>query len=190
MPDDTGARVGLARVAIARGDLARALRILRPSVGANSAWFEHAALAEAELAAGRPAAARRALAATRAAFADLRAGGENTATEEALVEATYGNARRAVGLARRGYALAPSVRSADSLGWALTRAGDPGAGLTWARRALRLGSRDPLFLYHAGIAALEAGERGEGRRYLRRALALNPRFSPLLAPRARGALAA
>jgi tetratricopeptide (TPR) repeat protein len=189
-PGDRGARIGLARVAFARGDTRDGLRRLRATVKPDSAWFEHAALVEAELAAGRPAAARRALASARRAFADLRAGGENTATEEALVEATYGNPRRAVVLARRGHDAAPSVRSADSLGWALTRAGRPREGLVWARRALRLGSRDPLFLYHAGTAALAAGRRGEGHAYLRRALALNPRFSPLLAPRARAALAA
>jgi Flp pilus assembly protein TadD len=81
------------------------------------------------------------------------------------------------------------VRSADALGWALTRAGSPGEGLAYAERALRLGSRDPLFLYHAGIAARAAGEVELARDHLSRALATNPRFSALHAPRARAALA-
>ncbi|MDQ5833480.1 MAG: hypothetical protein M3550_10565, partial [Actinomycetota bacterium] len=89
---------------------------------------------------------------------------------------------------RRGYAAAPSVRSADALGWALTRAGQPVEGLAYARRALRLGSRDALFLYHAGMAARAAGEQGAARDYLARALAANPSFSPLHAPVARRAL--
>ncbi len=91
-------------------------------------------------------------------------------------------------LARRAWASAPSVRSADALGWAQTRAGDPAAGVRWARRALRLGSRDPMFLYHAGMAARAAGERSLARRWLTRALAANARFSPLYAPRAARAL--
>jgi tetratricopeptide (TPR) repeat protein len=62
------------------------------------------------------------------------------------------------------------------------------AALTWARRALKLGSIDPNFLYHAGIAATEAGARTNADRYLRRALALNPHFNPLYAPLARKAL--
>ena len=91
-------------------------------------------------------------------------------------------------LARRAWAGAPSVRSADALGWAHTRAGDPVAGVRWAHRALRLGSRDPMFLYHAGMAARAAGERSLARRWLTSALAANPRFSPLYAPRAARAL--
>jgi Flp pilus assembly protein TadD len=83
---------------------------------------------------------------------------------------------------------APSVRSADALGWALTRAGRPRRGLAWARRALRLGSRDPLFHFHAGMAARAVGREDLARRELRRALSLNPGFSPWLARQAREAL--
>ncbi len=108
----------------------------------------------------------------------------NTDAELAVFEADHGDRRRALRLARQGYAAAPSVRSADALGWALTRAGRPVDGLAFARRALRLGSRDPLFLYHAGIAARAAGERDAARSYLARALEANPRFSPLHGPRA------
>ena len=81
------------------------------------------------------------------------------------------------------------MRSADALGWALTRAGHPGSGLAWARRALRLGSRDPSFLYHAGAAAAAVGRPASARVYLRRALERNPRFSALYAPRAQRLLA-
>jgi hypothetical protein len=76
------------------------------------------------------------------------------------------------------------VRSADALGWALTRAGDPEAGLVWARRALRLGSRDPNFLFHAGVAAFGARQYALARRYLSLTLANNTRFSPLYGPQA------
>ena len=80
------------------------------------------------------------------------------------------------------------MRSADALGWALTRSGKPRQGLAWGRRALALGSRDPLFLFHAGISARDAGRRDLARAWLARSLADNPRFSPLWAPRARRAL--
>jgi Flp pilus assembly protein TadD len=82
------------------------------------------------------------------------------------------------------------VRSADALGWALTRAGHPVAGLRFAHRALALGSRDPNFLYHAGVSAQAAGHAAEARAYLGESLALNRRFSPLYAPRAQRALRA
>ena len=73
--------------------------------------------------------------------------------ESVLFEADHGSPARAVALGRRVWAAAPSVRSADALGWALTRAGRPAEGLHWARRALQLGSRDPLFRFHAGRIA-------------------------------------
>ena len=63
------------------------------------------------------------------------------------------------------------MRSADALGWALSRAGRPRAALRWAHRALRLGSLDAGLRYHAGMTALAAGRRSEGRRNLRLALA-------------------
>jgi Flp pilus assembly protein TadD len=91
-------------------------------------------------------------------------------------------------LARRAWASAPSVRSADALGWALLRSGRPHAALTWLRRALRLGSVDPMFRLHAGLAALAAGDGAEARSDLTSALQHGLRYSPYWAPRARIAL--
>jgi hypothetical protein len=104
--------------------------------------------------------------------------------ELAIYEADHGDPERAVTLAREAWRQAPSVRSADALGWALTRAGSE-EGLRWARRALKLGSLDPTFRYHAGIAA---GDTPEGRRNLRLALEHGLDAHPLHANRARAAL--
>jgi hypothetical protein len=107
----------------------------------------------------------------------LAAAGVDTDAEMALFEADHGAARRAVARARRAWRTAPSVRSADVLGWALVRSGHPRQGLVWARRALALGSRDPMFLAHAGLAARAAGDRADAARWLtaaRRSIALPP----------------
>jgi pentatricopeptide repeat protein len=187
--DHVPAQAGLARVASARGHLGAAIRRLR-SVVARLPLPEYVvALGETELAAGRRTAAARDFDLVRVEERLLRANGVNTDTELALFEANHGDANRALELARRSWQAAPSVRSADALGWALTRARNPRAGLAWGRRALRLGSKDPLFLFHAGISAARAGNRALARRCLAGSLALNPRFSPLYAPRARRALA-
>jgi tetratricopeptide (TPR) repeat protein len=184
------ALAGLARVDGARGHLPAAIRRLRGVVARLPLPEYVVALGEDELAAGRAAQARRDLALVGAEERLLQANGVNTDVDLALFEASHGSPARGVALGRRAWAAAPSVRSADALGWALTRAGHPAAGLRWARRALRLGSVDPLFLLHAGLAARAAGRPGAARRYLTRSLAGNPRFSPYWAPRARATLEA
>jgi len=190
VPSHVPARVGLARASVARGDLDVAIRTLRDVVDRLPEIDHIVALAEAELAAERSAAARRDLRLVRVRERLLKRAGVNTDAELAIFEADHGDPQRAVRLAHAAWRSAPSVHSADAVGWALTQAGSPVAGVAWGRRALRLGTRDPSFLYHAGISARAAGRRTQARRLLRRALRLNPRFSPLHAPRARRALEA
>jgi tetratricopeptide (TPR) repeat protein len=160
------AQAGLAKVDVARGHLGRAIARLRRVVERLPLTEHVVALAEAERAAGRAAAARRDLALARAEQLLLARSGVNTDTEAALFEADHGSPSRAVALAKRAWAAAPSVRSADALGWALTRAGHPRAALPWAARALHLGSRDPSFLLHAGVAARAAGRTELAQRRL------------------------
>ena len=185
VPDYVPALAGEARLTAARGDLAGAIAGWK-QVTTLLPLPEYAIeLGEAELAAGRRAAGRRDLALVDAQRVLLAEAGVNSDVEFALFEANHGDRQRAVALARAAWENAPSVRSADALGWALTRSGQREAGLRWARRALRLGSLDPTFRYHAGIAA---GATPEGRRNLRLALAHGLDAHPLHANRARAAL--
>ena len=171
VPAYAPAEAGRARLAAFDGDLRGAVARWRRLV-ARLPLPEYAiALGEAELAAGRGAAAREDLALVHAEQGLLMRAGVNSDAELALFEADHGDRARAVRLARRAWAAAPGVRSADALGWALTRAGRPREGVKWAARARRLGSADPLFAYHAGVAARAAGDRASGRRLLRSALA-------------------
>jgi tetratricopeptide (TPR) repeat protein len=188
VPRYAAADAGLARVEAARGDLPAAIRRLSGVVARLPLPQYVVALGETELAAGRRADARRDLALVGAEQRLLATNGVNTDVDLALFEADHGSPARAVALGRRAWAQAASVRSADALGWALTRAGRPREGLRWAHRALRLHSRDAMFLYHAGMTARAAGDRAATRAWLQRALATNPRFSPLYAPRAARAL--
>jgi tetratricopeptide (TPR) repeat protein len=181
---------GLAQVEAARGRYGRAMAAYRYAINRLPLPQYITGLGEVELAAGRAPQARRDLALVGAEERLLEANGVNTDVDLALFEANHGSPRRAVTLARRAWDEAPSVRSADALGWALTRAHDPRQGLAWAHRALKLGSVDPAFLYHAGLSARGAGRIAEARNYLGRSLALNPRFSPLYGPLARRALEA
>ena len=187
-PGYVPASAGLAGVEAADYDFGSAIARYRDAVNRLPLPQYVVSLGETELAAGKSADARRDFGLVGAEEKLLQANGVNTDVDLALFEASHGSPARAVLLARRAWAEAPSVRSADSLGWALTSAGRPAMGLRWARRALALGSKDPMFLYHAGISAKGAGHAPEARGYLTRSLALNPRFSPLYAPRAERAL--
>jgi tetratricopeptide (TPR) repeat protein len=188
LPGYAPADAGLARVQAARGNLDAAIERLRGVVERRPLPEYAIALAETEIAADRRNEARVDLDVVRAEQRLLAANGVNTDVELAIFDADHGVAEHGVAVARRAWHAAPSVRSADALGWTLTRAGRPAEGLGYARRALRTGSRDPLFLYHAGIAARDANRTREARTLLSKALALNPRFSPLHAPAARKAL--
>jgi tetratricopeptide (TPR) repeat protein len=177
-----------ARLRASRGDLAGAVAAWRRVVARRPLPEYATALGEAELAAGRRAAARRDLALVAAQRQLPADGGVNTDVEQTLFEADHGDARRAVALGRRAWAAAPSVRSADALGWALTRAGRPREGLAWAHRALKLGSLDPLLRFRAGMSARAAGHSREARRHLRTALAHGLPATPWQAQRALGAI--
>ena len=175
---------GVANIDAAHGKFASAIRRYRGAIARLPLPQYVIALGELQQAAGR----QPGYDLVRAEERLLQANGVNTDVDLALFEANHGSPAKAVSLARRAWAEAPSVRSADALGWALTSAGRPAQGLRWARRALALGSRDPLFLYHAGMSAKAAGRAAIARAYLSKSLALNPRFSPLYAPRAQRAL--
>jgi Flp pilus assembly protein TadD len=71
-----------------------------------------------------------------------------------VVEARFGDPRRAVALGRKLWRRAPSVGTAHALGVALVEAGERRQARKWARRSLRLGSRDPQFLRDARRAGV------------------------------------
>lgn len=180
------ALAGLAKLDASGGRVRRAVAAMREVVRRQPLPEHVVALGELEVLAGKRRTAQR-------RFDDQRRTMSTQGSDEdvslALLEAEHGDRRRAVAVARRAWRSAPSVHSADALGWALTTAGRPVDGLRWGQRALELGSADPAFLTRAGLSAVAAGRRELARTYLRRALARDHRFSAVWAPRARLALA-
>ena len=184
LPGYPAGLVGLARADAAGGDLGRAAVRLRRAADRLPLTSTLVLLADVERALGRHEEAGAALAAARAQQALYRQARTLPDAEAVIIEANHGSPGRAVRLGRRVWAAAPSLRSADALGWALTRAGQARQGLLWARRALRTGSVDPLFRLHAGLAARRSGERGKAEPYLttaaKGAAALSPASLQLL----------
>lgn len=185
----TPALAGLARVDAARGDFDSAIRRYREVVERLPLPEYAIALAETELAAGRDAAGEQSLALVEVEQRLLRSAGVNVDTELAIFEADHGQPERAIALGAQTWKQAPSVRSADAYSWALHSAGRTEAAVEMSREAMRLGSRDPSFLYHAGQIALAAGDLDRARELLGRLVAQSPDFNPLFGPRAERALA-
>jgi tetratricopeptide (TPR) repeat protein len=181
VPSYPQALTGLARLDVASGDLKLAAARLRRATNRLPLTSALTLLAEVERAAGHARAARANLAAARVQHALLGKNGTRPDAEAVLFEANHGSPTRAVRLGRRVWQAAPSIRSADALGWALTRAGHVRAGYVWARRALRTGSPDPLFRLHAGVAARRAGLRPEAARHLAFAIRGRAALSPAAA---------
>lgn len=106
----------------------------------------------------------------------------------ARYEADHGDpaaaVRRLQGQWRRGHR---NVHVADTMGWALFRAGRPRDALPFAEVATGEGLRSALFSYHLGEIERALGDFGSARRHIDEALRTNPHFSPLLAPKAREA---
>ncbi|MFG3494410.1 tetratricopeptide repeat protein [Streptomyces sp. NPDC047928] len=139
---------------------------------------------------GRVAEAEARYAVLRARAAEGAAHGVNQSLVLARYEADHGTPDRAVTWLRAEWARGHrSAEVADALGWALLRAGRAAEALPYARRATEQGPRSALFSYHRAEIERELQLYGAARRHLDEALRTNPSFSPLLAPKARAALA-
>jgi tetratricopeptide (TPR) repeat protein len=183
-PSYPPASAGLARVAAAEGNLDLAIDRYREVIDRLPLPEYVTGLGEAEIAAGHGSAARRDLALVGVETRLLRSAGVNVDAELALYEADHGDSAKAVALGRNAWRRAPSVRSADAYAWALHAAGRHAAALVMSAEAMRLGSRDPAFLYHAGVIAADVGATDRARALLETLTAQSPRFSPLYGPRA------
>jgi tetratricopeptide (TPR) repeat protein len=184
-PGFVHAAAALARVDAARGRYAAAIRRYRAVVARYPLPAYVIALGDVYRVSGDRAAAARQYALVRAEERLYIANGVNVDAELALFEADHGgNPADALARARAVAAVQHSVVADDVLAWTLFHAGRPHAALAAANRALRLHTADASFLYHRGAIEAALGLRAAARADLRHALALNPRFSPLLAPRA------
>jgi tetratricopeptide (TPR) repeat protein len=189
-PDYVYALAGIARVRAAEGRFAEATALYKRAIEQMPLPEFVIGLGETQEAAGRPEEAAKQYELVRAMQQLFAASGVDTDLELALFDADHGRDPQAtLALARAAYARRPSIKAADTLAWALLKAGQPSEARRYAGEALRLGSRDALMLYHAGAIAQAQGDTAAARDYLDQALATNRYFSPLLAPRAQQALA-
>jgi tetratricopeptide (TPR) repeat protein len=190
VPGYAPARVGTARIAAASGDLDEASRLLARVTKSYPLPSYLALYGEVLDAAGSEAAAQRQYELVEVQTRLYESNGVLPDVETYVYLADHDLLQPDdVADLQRLYARRPSIRVADALGWALNSVGEADEARRYARAALRLGTRDPLYLFHAGMIAHEVGDRSAARRHLSRALALNETFSILHADTARRVLA-
>jgi tetratricopeptide (TPR) repeat protein len=188
LPDYVHGLGGLARVAAARGQYPEAIDLYTRALRVAPFPDYAIALGDVYRATGDTAAAAREDDLVRVIARLQRGNGLDVDMEMALFEADHAQDQagldEALQEARATYERRPSVHAANALAWTLYRAGHPDEALPYAREAVRLPSRDPLLLFHAGAVAAAAGEPAAARGYLETALGLNPAFSVRYGPEA------
>ena len=88
-----------------------------------------------------------------------------------------GDIPEALERARAAYAERPSLAAVDVYAWALFRAGKYDEAAARSAEALRLGTQDPTFLFHAGMIERARGHSATAQLLLQQAFDLNPNFS-------------
>jgi tetratricopeptide (TPR) repeat protein len=188
-PGYVHAHAALARLAAARGRYGAAAALYGKAVARLPLPLYEGALGDVLRLAGRDDEARAAYGAVDAIQRLLQSNGVRTELETALFDLDHD--RRlgdALERARIAFRKRKSIEAEDVLAWALFKNGRCTDARTHAVRALHLGTRDALKLFHRGMIEGCVGDRVSARSFLMRALAVNPNFSLLYAPVARDAL--
>ena len=173
---------GVARVRATRGDLQGAAQLYERAVARLPLPELAAALGDVYAKLGDTVRAEQQYAVVAAASKLLAASGVRTDIDQAIFDADRErNIPAALAAARAEYAVRKSVHVADALAWAQYRSGDVADALAHSADALRLGTKDPLLLYRAGVIAEAAGDASGARSLLMRSHELNPRYSLLFA---------
>ncbi|WP_344120428.1 tetratricopeptide repeat protein, partial [Planosporangium flavigriseum] len=188
-PESIAARRGQARTAAATGRTDVALSAyaeLTRRTPTPSDLLEYADLLRA---AGQDAQAAEQLRLATAAHTLFTANGGVDGLAAAALALADNRPADAVEAARAEWARRQHVDVADTLAWALHRAGQDTEASAYAKRVAATGARAAGYAYHLGMIELALGQRDEARASLTRALQTNPHFSPIDAPTARKALA-
>ncbi len=177
-PGYVHALAGRARVAAARGRFGEAAASLRRVVDRLPLPEYAVLLGDALARSDRPAEARHAYALLSTLERLLAANGVRTDLQTALFDLDHGiRPETALARARAAYRAAPGVAAADVVAWGLYRTGRCAEARAWSQRALELGTKDGLFLFHRGMIERCLAGDAAGRPWFRQALAANPTFS-------------
>lgn len=183
------ALAGLARIEAAQGKYEAAITRLRPLVERLPLPEFAILLGDLYAATDQPELAQQQFDLVRLIQQLNAEAGMSVDLELALFEAEYGQPEVAVEKARDAYGRRPSIVAADVLAWALYQNGAYEEAWTYSQEALRLGTQDALWHYHAAKIAQALGNTTQAQSHLAQALAINPAFSIRYGPDAQAMLA-
>jgi tetratricopeptide (TPR) repeat protein len=190
-PGYFAANEALGHLRAARGDLKGAIEIYERSAGSTPDPASTAMLGDLYKLSGRESDA----AGQYALFDEIArqdAAKGNLHSREILM--FYANhdvkTAEACDAAQKDYEARKDIYGADLVAWTCFKAGRMDIARTAMSEAMRFGTKEALFFYHAGMIENSLGNKAEARRLLNLALKTNPSFDFLQAATARQVLAA
>lgn len=176
---------GLGRVRAAQGNTDEAIKLMNQAVGIMPMPEFVITLGDLYQVTGQTKAADQQYKLVATIEKLYQANGVDLDMEIALFNADHDqNLDETLKLARKAYANRSSIYGADVLAWTLYKTGNYTEAKKYSDESLRLGTKDALKLFHAGMIALKLGDRLQARQFLNQALAINPHFSILYADEA------
>lgn len=189
-PGYVHALAGIARVAAAKTDYATAIDYYTRAINTIPLPEYVTALGDVYAASGDTKQAQAQYDLIAAIEQLYNANGVNLDLQIGLFNADHDrNVAATVDRAKNAFAQQPSIQAADTLAWVQLKAGNTADARTAIEQALRIGTRDPLILFHAGMIYKAVGDTGRAKTYLQMVETTAPRFSVLYADTAKQALA-
>lgn len=176
-PDYHRALAGLAKVYSAEGHLNGAVEMYKKAISVIPLPVYVAALGDAEAKAGNKAEAQKQYELFEY-IARLNSFNQVAYNRElALFDADHDiHLQQALELPRKEFEVRHDTYTWDALAWALYKNSQSEQAAVAMEHALRLNTKDPLLLFHAGMIEERLGNLESAKDYLSRAIALNPQF--------------
>jgi tetratricopeptide (TPR) repeat protein len=177
-PNYLHALAGLAAVMASRGETDAAVKLYKQSLAIVPMPQYLTALGDLYTVLGDTKSAKEQYDLVAFTYKLFEANGVNAGVEKAAFLADQNqDAAEAVKLARAAAAERDDVHTLDTLAWALYRAGQYNEALEAEQRAMRLGTQNALFYFHAGMIYNKLGDHDKARQNLQKALDINPHFN-------------
>jgi tetratricopeptide (TPR) repeat protein len=91
------------------------------------------------------------------------------------------NLKEALALAHKEFEVRSDIYTWDALAWALYKNGKYAEASDAMSQAMRLGTKDPMLLFHSGMISAKSGHDAQAVQQLDEAIRINPHFHVLYA---------